>query len=464
MERKVSPPIISLQIQECGEHEDDQSNEAASDPSSGSKRSSYKNSPRSSFGDTTTFIPPGYIPTLTTPSCTPKLHPSPSRSPSKTSPLGVPTSAHKQTANSNQYLQVGNTSSIFKLPKPQVKLLKKTASVKQLYNSVLKSIKTIARSSGSDIIPELTKNFFENILRASDDSPKLHVTKVKVKDGTEFGRHFCSEVHAVEVTAKIKKKGTNGEDEFRKYHLVVKSQPQNPEARMLLQPGHTFEKEVQMYGQVFHDMANFVRSESVITLNCKDSEVIDVPRCYYTRWAGDDNLKEDLIILENLYPQVRSKERIKQGLVLFINHICFLHQFNISIILIKGFTFAVGQDEGLNRRHAELVIRELAKFHAISFCMKDGNNERILDKYKYLSEDSLYRDNTHDFTKRTITPVMASLAELIRSTPGYEQHYDWFIELAKNFHDIQMDMVKPKNDFAVICHGKSKLEFSILLM
>ena len=162
----------------------------------------------------------------------------------------------------------------------------------------------MARSSGTDIVPELTKTFFENILRASDDSPQLHVTKVKVKDGKEFGRHFCSEVHAVEVTAKIKKNGNNKEDEFRKYHLVVKSQPQSQEARQLLQPGHTFEKEVQMYGQVFHDMANFVRSESVITLNCKDSEVIDVPRCYYTRWTGADNLKEDLIILENLYPQV----------------------------------------------------------------------------------------------------------------------------------------------------------------
>ena len=101
------------------------------------------------------------------------------------------------------YLQVGNPSSIFRLPKPQVKLLKKTASVKQLYNSVLHAIKTIA-SSRDDITPELTKTFFENILRTSDESPKLHVTKVKVKDGTEFGRHFCSEVHAVEVTAKVR--------------------------------------------------------------------------------------------------------------------------------------------------------------------------------------------------------------------------------------------------------------------
>jgi len=334
-------------------------------------------------------------------------------------PPTSPAPSNSNTASQpKQYLQVGNPSSIFRLPKPQVKLLKKTASVKQLYNSVLHAIKTIA-SSRDDIMPELTKTFFENILRTSDDSPKLHVTKVKVKDGTEFGRHFCSEVHAVEVTAKLK---TNSDTVVKKYHLIVKSQPQNEDARRFLKPSRTFEKEVQMYGQVFHDMANFVRSESIVSLNCcKDSEVIDIPRCYYTRWAGEDNVKEDLIILENLYPQ--------------------------------GFRFAVGQDNGLNRRHAELVIRELAKFHAISYCMKKGSNDNMLNTYAYLAEDSLYRSDTSDFTKRTITPVMASLAELLRNTKKYEKHYDWFVDLARNFHDIQMDMVRPKNLFAVICHG-----------
>ncbi len=34
----------------------------------------------------------------------------------------------------------------------------------------------------------------------------------------------------------------------------------------------------------------------------------DFLRCYYTRWAGEDNVKEDLIILENLYPQVGCSE------------------------------------------------------------------------------------------------------------------------------------------------------------
>ncbi len=47
-------------------------------------------------------------------------------------------------AGGRQYLQVGAPASNFKLPKPQVKLLKKTASVKQLYNSVLHALKTIA--------------------------------------------------------------------------------------------------------------------------------------------------------------------------------------------------------------------------------------------------------------------------------------------------------------------------------
>ena len=258
---------------------------------------SRERSPRSSFDAASSvkgFMTPNLV---NTPMSTPKYFPSPSRSPG-----GTP--SNTAGVGNRQYLQVGNPTSIFRLPKPQVKLLKKTASVKQLYNSVLSAIKTIASSRDDSIVPELTKTFFEKLLRTSDESPKLHVTKVKVKDGTEFGRHFCSEVHAVEVTAKIKN-STTGLEEVKKYHLIVKSQPQNEDARRLLQPSHTFEKEVQMYGQVFHDMANFVRKESVITLNCKDSEVIDVPRCYYTRWAGDDNIKEDLIILENLYPQVR---------------------------------------------------------------------------------------------------------------------------------------------------------------
>ena len=111
---------------------------------------------------------------------------------------------------------------------------------------------------------------------------------------------------------------------------------------------------------------------------------------------------------------------------------------NIFLAHFQGFTFALEQDSGLDRKHSELVIRELAKFHAISFCMKKGSNANMLEAYPYLTEDSLYRESTEGFTKRTITPVMASLAELLRNTEDYEDHYDWFVELARNFHSVSL--------------------------
>ena len=54
----------------------------------------------------------------------------------------------------------------------------------------------------------------------------------------------------------------------------------------------------------------------------------------------------------------------------------------------------------------------------------------------------MYSRDTYEYTRRTMTPVMASLAELVRSTPQYEDNYEWFVELAKNFHWIQSKMVE----------------------
>ena len=140
----------------------------------------------------------------------------------------------------------------------------------------------------------------------------------------------------------------------------------------------------------------------------------------------------------------------------------------------------------------------MAKFHAISFCMKEGNCENLFERFPTLREDryykdskkssfgrilcSLYRSDTYEFTNRTFTPILASLAELIRffppgranqfpnyypfmyqlffrcyfvllcryltirltvcrCTPQYADNYEWFVELAKNFHSVQTQMV-----------------------
>ena len=79
-----------------------------------------------------------------------------------------------------------------------------------------------------------------------------------------------------------------------------------------------------------------------------------------------------------------------------------------------------------------LQVKEVAKFHAISFCMKEGNCENLFERFPTLREDrykdskkssfgrilcSLYRSDTYEFTNRTFTPILASLAELIRFFP-----------------------------------------------
>ena len=53
-------------------------------------------------------------------------------------------------------------------------------------------------------MPELTKKFFEKILRESEKNDELQVTKVKVSDENEFGKHFCSQVNSLEVHVKTK--------------------------------------------------------------------------------------------------------------------------------------------------------------------------------------------------------------------------------------------------------------------
>jgi len=85
--------------------------------------------------------------------------------------------------------------------------------------------------------------------------------------------------------------------------------------------------------------------------------------------------------------------------------------------------------------------------------MKEGNCENLFERFPTLREDSLYRSDTYEFTNRTFTPILASLAELIRCTPRYADNYEWFVELAKNFHSVQTQMVQPCDQFGVICHG-----------
>ena len=60
-----------------------------------------------------------------------------------------------------------------------------------------------------------------------------------------------------------------------------------------------------MYSTVFKDMSNFVKAQGVMPSNYHESEIVDVPKCYYAKLSGEEKGegKEDMIIMENLIPQ-----------------------------------------------------------------------------------------------------------------------------------------------------------------
>ena len=39
-------------------------------------------------------------------------------------------------------------------------------------------------------------------------------------------------------------------------------------------------------------------------------------------------------------------------------------------LLQQGFVFIENGDDTTNKAHVEIVMREIAKFHAVSYCMK----------------------------------------------------------------------------------------------
>ena len=63
-----------------------------------------------------------------------------------------------------------------------------------------------------------------------------------------------------------------------------------------------------MYSMVFVDMSNFVKAQGVMPSNYHESEIVDIPKCFYTHWSGEETgcglqNKEDMIIMENLIPR-----------------------------------------------------------------------------------------------------------------------------------------------------------------
>ena len=140
--------------------------------------------------------------------------------------------------------------------------------------------------------------------------------------------------------------------------------------------------------------------------------------CY--RWSLENNVKDDMIIMENLIPKVFWKSSSKAKLSLNFQGFVFIDQGWVGeggeqqeahVDLTVPPTFLIIMDTFLIKCHLShhyqrrfywwsiptrvqswsrywsWQVKEVAKFHAISFCMKEGNCENLFERFPTLRED-----------------------------------------------------------------------------
>ena len=93
-----------------------------------------------------------------------------------------------------------------------------------------------------------------------------------------------------------------------------------------------------------------------------------------------------------------------------------------------------------NLKLSDFVLKVDLWFQNVNNKYKKSSS-KFLEVWQIWQHFSNCASDTSDFTKRTITPVMASLAELLRNTKKYQTHYDWFVDLARNFHDVRISLL-----------------------
>lgn len=192
-------------------------------------------------------------------------------------------------------------------------------------------------------------------------------------------------------------------------HLLCKLMVEDAETREAMRLGQLFKREVFFYEKVMPAFEQFQRSKGVKGFR-------GYPKCYGC--VFDEDKEQYLIVMEDL------RQR----------------QFGMW-----------PKRDPVELEHVKAVIVELAKFHAISFAMKDQQPE-IFDQLKHIDDllIELLKQNTFlGYLKGSHEQILHVLTEYL------PQHADKFRQIWANTLPLVNQMLDGKTwePFAVFLHG-----------
>lgn len=243
----------------------------------------------------------------------------------------------------------------------------------------------------------------EELIRTElkSDDVSLTVTAGSVKGDNYIGVVFRAQAECRKTGKKLK--------------VIAKLPPQNEARRKQFFVRPSFEREISFYTEIYPMMEQFQREKGIDPENSLDA-FNQIPRCYRTCLVE----LEEAILMGDLRAE---------GFEMFDRH----------------------QNQDLD--HIKLVIETLARFHALSFALKDQQPERI-ERFKHMIELFTTREEDESMQQWFDLLIARTLETLDK-----EAEPEVYEKTEKVLTGKFMDMVKEltlgaeAEPYTVICHG-----------
>ncbi|XP_049830763.1 uncharacterized protein LOC126272167 isoform X3 [Schistocerca gregaria] len=255
------------------------------------------------------------------------------------------------------------------------------------------------------ISPMFKEHFLTDILKDMSGQPDAALKSYTLSPMADQADCYASDIRRI----RIEGTSHNG-SKACSVSVIIKALPSNICHRKSFKLVEFYRNEVNFYKEVFEKLMAFQKRKK------PKNPFTQIPRCYKAFTDGD----HDFIVLEDLS--------------------------------VFGFQPAKGQDT-YNFEHCAEVLKCMAKFHALSFAMKDQELEEFRTAAANL-EEVLYSEAQREWYQGMMKNVLNYSMEAVSleyPDSVYEQKMREFCESA--VYDKAIDLVKPDKPHSVVLNG-----------
>jgi len=107
---------------------------------------------------------------------------------------------------------------------------------------------------------------------------------------------------------------------------------------------------------------------------------------------------------------------------------------------------------GMDRAHASLVFKELARLHSSAKLLLQSSGKDITSKFN-LDEDFYLTMETNADWHSWFEQIPLNGAAMLETCQGYEKAIEGLQTMSSNYFSLIKEQLKPVEPFATICHG-----------